>query len=377
MKDTISLTASQVHQTTDLRLGSEKQLHKARPDGKLFGDIIFNKEPYMALRVGVIGMRGIGNTHASAYHENPLSELVAVCDIVKERADEASKRFGARAYYSVEDLLKNGNLDAVSVTTGGFENGGDHFTPTMRALEAGVHVLCEKPLSNDVARAREMVNKAKEKGLCLGTNLNHRFTPLALKAKEWATNGKLGDILFINFALWIENPNETSPFFHLRALHPHSLDVMMYYCGLVEKVHAFAVRAPGRVNWSNASINLKFKSGAIGHLSGSYDAGRLNERCEVAGTMGQFVLEGVFEKLTFYPRRGGEVEVYHNPPPGEEGHMASFTDTFKMRIGRWIQQLVDGASPDELDASGAAGLAAQEIIEAAIKSFQTDTVVTL
>ncbi len=331
----------------------------------------------MALRVAVIGMRGIGNTHANVYHENDLAELVAVCDLVKERADESAQRLGVKVYYSVADLLENEELDAVSVATGGFENGGDHFEPTMQALEVGLHVLCEKPLSNDVARAREMVNKAKEKGVCLGTNLNHRFTPLAIQAKEWVTSGRLGELLFINMALWIENPNETSPFFHLRALHPHSLDVIMYFCGQVEKVHAFAMRAPGRRNWSNASINLQFKNGAIGHLSGSYDAGRLNERCEVAGTNGQFVIDGVFEKLTFYPRRGGDIEEYFNPPTREEGHMDSFADTFKTRIGAWTRQLVDGVSPDEIDASGAAGLATQEIIEAAIESFQTDTVVTL
>ena len=331
----------------------------------------------MALRVAVIGMRGIGNTHANVYQESDLAELVAVCDIVKGRADESAQQLEVRAYYSIEDLLKNEELDAASVATGGVENGGAHFEPTMQVLEAGLHVLCEKPLSNDVAHAREMVNRAKERGVCLGTNLNHRFTPLAIQAKGWVTSGRLGDLLFINMALWIENPNETSPFFHLRALHPHSLDVMMYFCGAVEKVHAFAVRAPGRQNWSNASINLKFKNGAVGHLSGSYDAGRLNERCEVAGTNGQFVLDGVFEKLTFYPRRGGEVKVYYNPPPGEAGHMDSFGDTFKTRIDTWIQQLADGVAPDEIDASGEAGLAAQEIIEAAIKSFQTDTVVTL
>ena len=187
----------------------------------------------MALRVAVIGMRGIGNTHANVYHEHAGTSLVAVCDMVKERADESAQRLGVKAYYSVPSLLENETLDAVSVATGGFENGGAHFEPTMQALEAGLHVLCEKPLSNDVARAREMVNKAKEKNVCLGTNLNHRFTPLAIQAKEWVTDGKLGDLLFINMALWIENPNETSPFFHLRALHPHSLDVMMYFCGEV------------------------------------------------------------------------------------------------------------------------------------------------
>ena len=87
----------------------------------------------MALRVAVIGMRGIGNTHANVYHENDLAELVAVCDLVKERADESAQRLGVKVYYSVADLLENEELDAVSVATGGFENGGDHFEPTMQA----------------------------------------------------------------------------------------------------------------------------------------------------------------------------------------------------------------------------------------------------
>ena len=55
----------------------------------------------MALRVGVVGMRGIGNTHAQSHAKDPLSKLVAVCDVVKERADEAAKRYGVQAYYSL------------------------------------------------------------------------------------------------------------------------------------------------------------------------------------------------------------------------------------------------------------------------------------
>src|SRR2546425_1206530 len=90
----------------------------------------------------------------------------------------------------------------------------------------------------------------------------------------------------------------------LRALHPHSIDVMRYFCGDVKRVQAFLHRAPGRKCWSNASINLEFASGIVGHLTGSYDMSMLHpiERCEVAGTKGRFVLENVFERLTFYPR---------------------------------------------------------------------------
>src|SRR5205809_2128678 len=162
------------------------------------------------LRVAVIGMRGIGTTHATCYAGDSLAELVACCDVVKERADSTAQRFGARPYYSVQELLAREKLDAVSVATGGFENGGDHYAPVMECLNAGLHVLCEKPLSNNIEQAREMARTAREKGLYLGVNLNHRFVPPAAKALEWIRNGDLGDLLFINMALWINNPNETS-----------------------------------------------------------------------------------------------------------------------------------------------------------------------
>ncbi len=73
----------------------------------------------MALRVGLVGMRGIGNTHAQAHTHDPLSKLVAVCDVVEERADDAAKKYGVPAYYSLRDMLRNEDLDVVDVTTGG------------------------------------------------------------------------------------------------------------------------------------------------------------------------------------------------------------------------------------------------------------------
>src|SRR4051794_37365645 len=171
------------------------------------------------LKVAVIGMGNIGNTHAPVYQADPLSELVAVCDINRERADKAAKRYGVPAFYSVDDLLRNVKLDAVTVSSAGVENGGDHAEPALQCMDAGIHVLCEKPISNDIELAREMVRRSDEKKLYFGINLNHRFVPPAAKAKQWIGEGKLGDLLLINMTMWINNPNETSPWFHLRALH--------------------------------------------------------------------------------------------------------------------------------------------------------------
>ena len=169
------------------------------------------------LKVAVIGMRGIGNNHAEVYHRSDKARLVAVCDLARERADEAASNYGARAYYDLDEMLANEALDAVSVATGGFENGSDHYLPTMAALEAGVHVLCEKPISNNIVEARKMVRKAREQGVCFGIDLNHRFVPPAARARSWIDAGQLGDLLLINMTKWIDNPNETSEWFHIEA----------------------------------------------------------------------------------------------------------------------------------------------------------------
>ena len=322
------------------------------------------------LRTAVIGLGNIGNIHASVYDADDLAEMTAVCDIIPERADRAASMYGVRAYYSVDDLLQNEELDAVSVATAGTENGGDHFEPVMQCLEAGLHVLCEKPISNDIVKARAMAAKADEAGRYFGLNLNHRFVPPAAKAKEWVDAGKLGDLLLINMTMWINNPTDSSPWFHLKALHPHSLDIMRYFCGDVKRVHAFANRAPGRVCYSNAQVNLEFENGVVGHLTGSYDTNpRHNlERCEVMGTEGRFVLENLYQELTLYPRRSDELTVIRN---SIMGGLSGFGATFTNRIHRWLEQVDAGVPREEIEASGKEGLAVQEIIEAAIRSIET------
>ena len=328
------------------------------------------------LNVAIIGLGGIGNTHAGVYKASDIANLAAVCDMDRARADKAAAQYSVPAFYSVADLVKNVELDAVSVTTAGPENGGHHFDPVMEAFEAGLHVLCEKPISNDIGKARQMVAKAAEKGLSFGVNLNHRFVPPAAKAKQWMDEGKLGDPLLINMTMWIGNPNESSPWFHIRALHPHSLDIMRFFCGDVKRVHAFFNRAPGRVCYSNAQINLEFVNGVVGHLTGSYDTNpRHNlERCEVMGTEGRFVLDNLYEELTLYPRRSEELTVVRN---SIMGGLSGFGATFTNRINRWIEQVDAGVAPDDIEASGKEGLAVQEIIEAAIASYENETVVSV
>jgi len=328
----------------------------------------------MTLRAAVIGTGNIGRIHATVYQGDRLATLVAVCDTVKEKADAFASQFGARPFYSVDELLRSESLDLVSITTAGPENGGHHYEPAMAAMRAGLAVLCEKPLSNEIARARELVAYARANGRYLGVNLNHRFVPAAATARQWVVDGRLGELLFVNMALWIRNPNESSPWFHLRALHPHSIDVMRYFCGDVVRVQTFLKRASHRQIWSNASINMQFQSGVVGHLTGSYDMTTRHpfERCEVGGTRGRFVIDNVYERLTLYPHDSDDAVVVANPIMGG---MASFNDTFKNRIHRFLEQLSERVPREQIEGSGEEALAAQEVVEAAIRSHETGQVV--
>lgn len=308
------------------------------------------------------------------YRLSPLAELVGVCDRLQDRREEGACRLGVPGFASVEEMCAAVAPDIVSVATGGVEYGSDHFEPTMQALEAGCHVLCEKPICNTIPEAEQMVRRARELRRCFGVDMNHRFTPVARVAKRWQDEGRLGHLLFVNMAMWIYNPTESSPYFQLKALHPHTVDVMRHFCGDIEAVQCFATKAPGRSLWSTAQFNMRFVNGAVGSLTGSYDIqrGHPMERCEVAGTAGRIVIDDMYREATLYPAGDMEKRVYTNPV---FGGMESFVDTFRNRLHRFVEQVNDGADPDEIDGSGADGLAAQKVLAATILSLETESVV--
>jgi len=328
------------------------------------------------LRTCIIGLGPIGNRHADIHVPDQNAELVGVCDIRRDRADAASERLGVPAFYDAPTMLRDLRPDLCSVATGGYEYSSDHHEPTMQALEAGAHVLLEKPISNDLAHAREMVDLARERNRCFGIDFNHRFTPAAIEAKRWIEEGRLGTLLFANMALWIGNPAESSPYYHLKALHPHSIDMLRYYLGDIKAVQCFAMKGPGRTIWSTAHMNFEFECGAVGGLTGSYDIARGHpmERCEVAGSGARFVLEDMWREVTLYPADSWDKTVYTNPV---FGGYRDFGDTFSARIHKFIEQVANGVDPSEIDGSGLDGLKAQTVIHAAIESLETRRVVEI
>ncbi|MBR7136666.1 MAG: Gfo/Idh/MocA family oxidoreductase, partial [Clostridia bacterium] len=211
----------------------------------------------MAIKVGVVGMGGIGHTHARAYANDPLAELIAVCDINREKADKAAEEFGVKAYYSLKEMIEDlPDLEAVSICTSGYENGSFHFEPAMEALSYGKKVLCEKPLCADIRDARELVKYAADNKLYLGCNLNHYFTDIAAKAKKMQEDGEIGELAYCLHKVGFDGSDYgyggvgdlksrwLKPYSHCKAFLTHPFSVMRYFCGDITHVQAFLDR-PG------------------------------------------------------------------------------------------------------------------------------------
>ena len=144
------------------------------------------------LNVCVIGLGHIGNLHCRCYSKIKRVKLAAVCDVIPERAQKAGEAFGVPWYLDAQEMLAKHRPELVSVATGGYEYSSDHYEPTIQALMAGANVLVEKPICNDLEKARSMVQTAKELKLRLAVDLNHRFTPAMFPTKApicfWAVS---------------------------------------------------------------------------------------------------------------------------------------------------------------------------------------------
>jgi len=346
----------------------------------------------MALKVGIVGLSGIGNSHANCHKDDELSDLVAVCDVVKEKADATAERLGVKAYYSLQDMLANEDLDIVDVTTGGYENGSWHYEPAMEALAAGKHVLCEKPLSNRVEEAREMVAYAAAKKLYLGCNLNHYFTDTAARAKQYMADGMIGELVYLMFKMGFNGGEETygfnpsprfnQPYAHMKAFLTHPFSVMRFFCGDITHVQTFSTKPGFRKNKGDLllsvnSVHVKFANDTVGYL--------LSQRgdapwglggwwsCEVSGSKGCFAIENCTEKLTYWPSpKPGESYGLGGRPEPEvmDTGITDFGATFPSRIHAYMEDVTNGVPREHIRASGRDALATLEYIQAVIESYE-------
>ena len=147
-------------------------------------------------RIGIIGCGGIANSkHMPSLSKQPDVELVAFCDLIEERARKAREDFGvegAKAYTDYKDLLRDESIDIVHVCTPNRE----HSFITVDALEAGKHVMCEKPMAINGEEAQKMLDAARRTGKKLTIGYQNRYRPDSWYLKRACDAGELGEIYY-------------------------------------------------------------------------------------------------------------------------------------------------------------------------------------
>lgn len=148
------------------------------------------------LRIGIVGCGGIANgKHMPSLKKIDEVEMVAFCDIIKEKAEKAAKEYGiegAKVYTDYKEMIDNEKLDVVHVCT----PNKSHAPVTIYALESDCHVMCEKPMAKTYAQAKAMYEAYKKSGKKLSIGYQNRCTPEASYVHKCCEDGELGEIYF-------------------------------------------------------------------------------------------------------------------------------------------------------------------------------------
>ena len=265
------------------------------------------------VRFAVIGIapKGIGNHHINGIKNNPTkAELVAVCDIVEDFAKLAASRYGVDRWYTdYREMLKDGGFDCVVVCT----PDQVHAEQSIAAVEAGYHVLCEKPLAMEVEDVRAIVAAAKKSDKKFMVGQVGRKTPAFILAKQLVDQGVIGDLFFIeseyahNYDIiediggWRHDP------VHLR--YPvvgggcHAMDLLRWIAGNPTEVFAYS-NHKALPHWpvDDCTIAvLKYPNDVIGKVMTSIGCHRpYTMRSCLYGTKGTIIFDNTSPTLTVY-----------------------------------------------------------------------------
>ncbi len=334
----------------------------------------------MTLKVAVIGCGSIArHRHLVEYHAHPRVEITAVCDIVESRANEMAEKYNAKAYTSYEELLANEKVDAVSVCL----PNALHAPVSIAALNAGCHVLCEKPMATSREEADQMIEAAQNNNKKLMIAHNQRFVPSHVKARQLIEAGEVGKIYSFRTAFghggpesWSVDGKESWFFKKEQAfigamgdLGVHKADLLRYLLGeeFVEVASFVETSAKeGTDVDDNAVFILKTVNGIIGTLAASwaYTAGEDNSTI-IYGEKAILRLEDDPNYSLIVQYKNGEVVRY------ELGKIQS-NDEGGQKNTHVIENFVHSIETNNVPAiSGEEGKKSLEVIIAAIESNET------
>jgi predicted dehydrogenase len=327
--------------------------------------------------IGLLGCGRISENHLRGYRRpealDGLGEIVALCDVqAAALAQQATRYDVAVRYERLEDLAADPRVDVVTVLT----PPDVRRTVVIPLLEAGKHVLVEKPFAETLSEAREMVDAAAANGRRLAVNQNYRWRADTLKMKELIGAGAIGQVVGMHqlHATWRdEGPGwrQTTDYLAMSVMAVHWLDRFRWLARSDAATVYAAARTTGLLqsrgeDW--AAITTTLQNGVIAHVTEDWVSSTRRQRSLflVDGTEGSLVADAPATTVTRYGREAGDEERYDV--------RGDFPATFAHSMRLLLQAITEGVEPV---ISGRDNLGTMALLDGAYRSAASGQVVRL
>ncbi len=263
------------------------------------------------IRFGVIGVGGMGCGHCGSIGKVKQASLAAVCDIDPATAERVGKQFNVPYYFDHRQLIKSGLCDAFTIAT----PHPSHAPIAIDCMNAGFPVISEKPLSERVSMAEQMVRVSKKKRVPFVVMFQRRFEPVMAKAMDIVKSGQIGKI----YRTCMISPEFRSQAYYdsgtwratwtgegggvMMNQSPHIIDIFVQLCGMPSEVFGRTETRMHHIEVEDlAEALLKYPDGGTGYLYCSTNESGPGQMIEVFGDKGKLVL------------RNGELKLYRFKP---------------------------------------------------------------
>ncbi|MEM2917124.1 MAG: Gfo/Idh/MocA family oxidoreductase [Candidatus Bathyarchaeia archaeon] len=311
------------------------------------------------LRVAVVGIGFWGRNHVRVFRELPQTELVGICDINAERVSALAKELEIEGYTDSNQLLKRNDLDAVTICTWTTT----HAEEATKALNAGKHVLIEKPIASTVPEAKKIVELAKRKQLHLMVGFIERFNPGVQRVKEAINEGKIGTLVSATARRVSQWPERIGDIGVVKDTAIHDIDVMRYLFG-EDPVAVYA--KVGNLRHKRfedyAQIMLSFKQNRTAFIETNWLTPYKTRNLIVTGSEAIISLDYLTQKVTIETAGQTLTPRYEWQEP------------LKLELQHFADSILNNKEPQ---VTGEDGLKALIIAEAALKSTQNNKAVLL
>jgi len=326
-------------------------------------------------RVAVIGTGTMGRVHIEAYARIPEAELVAICDTRLEAAEELAKAHSAEAFADLKSLLAEVEVDVVDICT----PTSTHLDYIKQASEAGKHVCCEKPLCRTTGQALEALRLCEDAGVTLFVAHVLRWFPEFKRLHDLAVDGAIGNVVAVRTSRSTGYPRGTDDWFgNMKQSGGVVLDVLIHdfdwlrWCfGKVRRVYARGLYECGLPEVDHALVTLRFESGVIAHVEGTWmKPTGFETSVEIAGTGGL---------LNYSSKDAAPITIATKAKPGEAPPVPvpespTLVSPYYLELKHLMECLESGAKPD---VTGEDGVEAVRVAEAALRSISTGRPVSL